>query len=201
MPKRLIALLITTGFSFVAAGCSDNYRPGAAAGRALMEATLPIWLPIVLIEKAAKEHKAGEAAEEDPLLVHGSYLASQEDAEKLRADAEKGDPKAQYEIGNQYWGRGSSEEAAEGVKWYRRSAEQGFGDAQFNLGIAYQTGYGVEQDNVQADAWYITAGSSQNFLSAETINLARQNNERIEASMTPEQIAEARRRAHEWKPS
>ena len=45
----------------------------------------------------------------------------------------------------------------EAVKWYRRSAEEGYADAQISLGLAYQTCRGVVQDNLQADTWYIIA--------------------------------------------
>ena len=178
MPKRVLALLVTAGLPFVATGCHGD----CAGCIELAVVTAPVWVPIVLIDKAERERKAREAAD------------------KLRADAEKGDSKAEYEIGNQYWGRGSSEDSAEGVKWYRWSAEQGFGDAQLILGFAYQTGHGIEQDNVQADAWYIIAGSSEKS-PAQTIDLAVYRREIIEANMTPEQIAEARKRAQAWKPT
>jgi hypothetical protein len=136
-----------------------------------------------LIDKAAKNRETRAAAE------------------KLHADAEKGDPKAEYEIGDQYWtGRGVSQDVAEAAKWYRKSADQGFGDAQISLGFAYQSGQGVAQDNVQADTWYIIAAASEKS-SAETIAMAIRHRDYIEPNMMPEQIAEARKRAQEWKPT
>jgi len=39
----------------------------------------------------------------------------------------------------------------EAVKWYRKAAEQGDADAQFNLGVRYDAGQGVQQD--MAAAW------------------------------------------------
>ena len=32
------------------------------------------------------------------------------------------------------------------IKWYRLSAEQGYADAQYNLGVSYRDGLGVPQD-------------------------------------------------------
>ena len=32
------------------------------------------------------------------------------------------------------------------MKWYRKSAEQGDADAQYNLGCCYKNGQGVEQN-------------------------------------------------------
>ena len=40
------------------------------------------------------------------------------------------------------------------MKWYRQAAEQGYTDAQFNLGNMYAKGRGVKQDDVEAVKWY-----------------------------------------------
>ena len=40
------------------------------------------------------------------------------------------------------------------VRWYRLAAEQGHARAQNNLGIMYDTGEGVPQDDVEAARWY-----------------------------------------------
>ena len=39
------------------------------------------------------------------------------------------------------------------VHWYRKAAEQGYAEAQFNLGLAYDNGEGVEQNFEEAVAW------------------------------------------------
>ena len=43
---------------------------------------------------------------------------------------------------------------AEAVKWYRTAAEQGLGEAQYNLGNRYRNGEGVTQDYAEAANWY-----------------------------------------------
>ena len=40
------------------------------------------------------------------------------------------------------------------VAWYRKAAEQGYVEAQYNLGRMYHQGRGVPQDFVAAVAWY-----------------------------------------------
>lgn len=40
------------------------------------------------------------------------------------------------------------------VEWYRRAAEQGLLEAQYNLGNMYADGRGVEKDEVCAVDWY-----------------------------------------------
>ena len=48
------------------------------------------------------------------------------------------------------------------MKWYRKAAEQGFEDAQFNLGVMYMNGQGVLQNNIYAYIWVNIAASSGN---------------------------------------
>ena len=42
----------------------------------------------------------------------------------------------------------------EAVKWYRKAAEQGYASAQYNLGVCYYNGKGVEQDYEEVVKWY-----------------------------------------------
>jgi TPR repeat protein len=42
----------------------------------------------------------------------------------------------------------------EAARWYRRAALQGLATAQFNLGRALERGEGVEQNAIEAWAWY-----------------------------------------------
>ena len=42
----------------------------------------------------------------------------------------------------------------EAVKWYRLAADQGHGEAQFNLGMMYAAGWGVPQDDTEVVKWY-----------------------------------------------
>ena len=46
---------------------------------------------------------------------------------------------------------------AEAVKWYRKAAEQGYADAQYNLGSCYYNGKGVPQNYAEAVKWYCKA--------------------------------------------
>ena len=43
------------------------------------------------------------------------------------------------------------------MKWYHAAAEQEFAPAQCNLGLCYQTGRGVEQNQHQAVKWFVRA--------------------------------------------
>lgn len=69
-----------------------------------------------------------------------------------------------------------------------KDAEQGDSEAQTMLGYCYLNGDGVARDYVQAYKWFILTSTGTGFLS------------HIEARMTPEQIAEAKKLAAEFKP-
>ena len=90
-------------------------------------------------------------------------------------------------------GFGVKQDYAEAAKWYRQAAEQGQGNAQFNLAEMYLDGLGVDQDYVQAYAWIgvvATGGvESAQFLLDE-----------IEVEMEPEQIETASKLARQlWQ--
>ena len=47
------------------------------------------------------------------------------------------------------------------MKWYTKSAEQGFADAQCNLASCYQKGEGVSQDIEEAVKWWKKAAEQR----------------------------------------
>jgi TPR repeat protein len=55
-------------------------------------------------------------------------------------------------------GVGVKEDWAEAVRWYRKSAEQGYAEGQFSLGRAYQFGMAVPQSRQEAIRWFDKAG-------------------------------------------
>ena len=110
---------------------------------------------------------------------------------------------------------------AEALKWYRLAAAQGSGQAKFNLGFMYQTGEGVMQDDAEAVKWYRLAlelavarsnlgvmyamgrGVIQDYAKAYALfsiygtDNAAKNRDLAARSMTPQQIADAQKMAHE----
>ena len=95
-------------------------------------------------------------------------------------------------------GAGVPEDATEAVRWYRLAADQGHARAQLNLGVKYRNGEGTPQDFVEAHMWANLAASQ---LSGEDRDLAVRHRDDLAAQMTPDQIAEAQRRAREWTPT
>jgi uncharacterized protein len=76
---------------------------------------------------------------------------------ELSEAAEKGDPKAQHYIAHEYFHPflyAPGKDYAEAAKWYRKAADQGLKESQFNLGVMYDRGTGVAQDHAEAAKWY-----------------------------------------------
>ena len=51
-------------------------------------------------------------------------------------------------------GRGVSQDHAAAMSWFRKAAEQGHAEAQYNLGVMYEDGRGVPRDYTAAMSWF-----------------------------------------------
>ncbi len=72
------------------------------------------------------------------------------------------------------------------------SAEQGYAEAQYNLGFMYRTGQGVPLNYIQAYMW-------NSLAAAQGLKIAIRDQYVLESFITPEQLAEAQRLAREWR--
>lgn len=87
-------------------------------------------------------------------------------AERIRRNAENGEPQAMYSLGCDYLnGWDVKKDEAEAVKWLRLAAEHGHAFAMYDLGKCYRKGTGVEQNDAEAVRWYARAA-------ADGVNLA-----------------------------
>ena len=111
----------------------------------------------------------------------------------LLAKAETGDAKAQNELGEAFYvGRlDVMRNPVAAVKWFRKAAEQNLAAAQSNLGVCYERGDGVAKYEVEAYKWDLLAA-------AQGDAKAKSNATLLELMMSPEQIADGKRRAHVW---
>ena len=88
-------------------------------------------------------------------------------------------------------GKGVPKNKAEAVKWYRKAAEQGDADAQFNLGSMYVQGGGVPVNNIKAYIWFSLAKAQGHKGAASNLDIVKEQ-------MTLAQIAKAQALAAEW---
>jgi len=126
---------------------------------------------------------------------HGTAVNFDEAVKCYRKAAEQGLPMGQNNFGAMYdQGRGLQQNPAEAAKWFRKAAEQGLPVAQRNLGRFYADGRGVHQDYVEAYKW-LRLGTQRGDSEARRILAS------ITLRMTSAEIAEAQRRADEFRKS
>ena len=115
-------------------------------------------------------------------------------AQALRPLAEQGQARAQNLLGTCYRSGigGVSRDYAEALKWFRKAAEQGYGDGLANMGYMYAGGYGVPQNYILA-YMYIELASTQH---AEGIDF-RMTRTVVGSKVTAAQITEAKNLAAE----
>ena len=66
--------------------------------------------------------------------------ADQKPIGEVKAKAEAGDAESQVELGRRYDdGEGVAKDQVEAAKWFRKAAEQNYAQAQYNLGVCYDT--------------------------------------------------------------
>ena len=122
-----------------------------------------------------------------------------EAAKWYRKAADQGDAAAQTLLGDSYYrGEGVTQDYVEAVAWYRKAAQQADAFAQLRMGVAYEAGRGAPRDYIEAHMWVslaiagLTGGTRQQ---AATLALD------LASKLTSDQLAEAQRRAREWKPA
>jgi TPR repeat protein len=81
-------------------------------------------------------------------------------------------------------GEGVVKDDKQAAAWYRKAAEQGHIDAQYNLGLMYSTGEGVAQDYKLAYVWSAVAAANGDALAAN-------NRDIFAKSLSPAALAEA----------
>jgi TPR repeat protein len=107
--------------------------------------------------------------------------------------AEAGQASAQSNIGVLYAnGEVFDKNMDEAIKWWKKAAEQGQPSAQFNLAQALTEGKALPKDLVEAYKWY--------YLSAQQGDTqAAQLRDAVAAELDPAQLADALRRARQFK--
>ena len=93
-----------------------------------------------------------------------------DDINRTREAALRGNPVAQFFLGLAYYEgySGLPKDRSEAAKWWRKSAEQSFREAELGLGDLYYLGDGVSQDYQEAYKWFRRAA-----LHGETMSCLR----------------------------
>jgi hypothetical protein len=97
------------------------------------------------------------ATPESPTVEPLASAAPREPKEiaDVRRRAEGGDAQAQFNLGRKYIdAQGVAKDDRQALVWYRKAAEQGYADAQFELGVFIEWGMGgLAKDDREALVW------------------------------------------------
>ena len=178
---NIFTVLLFVTLISVLVGCGDESADSKSESNesksSLEEITSINELPSVLGEGLTPEEKEELRKQ---ILPTGSEdeATAEEKFKALLERAKRGEPKAQNELGVMYYtgeavsttdtGEVLDNDPELAAGWFFRSAEQGYADAQFNLGLMYANGEGVEVDTSKAVELFKQA--------AEQGNVDAQNN-------------------------
>lgn len=90
-------------------------------------------------------------------------FAQNSNEQDLLKEANLGNSEAQYKMGKCL---GDKKEYTQAFEWWSKAAAQGFAKAEYNVGVCYENGMGVEKNTVKAFEWYSKA-ATQGFSHAE----------------------------------
>lgn len=193
--RHVLRLLVVLAFASGCAGPSYDSAMAAFDRQAYAEA-----LPRI---RALAE--AGHAPAQNTLGVmydQGLGQAADIDLAVLwfRRAAGQGDAKAQANLGVLHeQGRGVARDVAEAARWYRLAAAQRRGVAENNLAALLAAGRLGPPDLVEAYVLFDRA--ARDYPAAADRASAAANRDAVARRMTPEQLAEAKRRLAQSEPS
>jgi S1-C subfamily serine protease len=116
-------------------------------------------------------------------LTNATPAHTQEQREllELRQKAEKGDPSAEFSLGERYrTGSGVESNLTEAFKWFRKAAEKGYAQAQRMLGFCYYNGQVVEKNLTEAVRWSHKAAEQGDALAQWLLGLCYESGEGVE---------------------
>jgi TPR repeat protein len=104
----------------------------------------------------------------------------------------KGLAEAQYMLGRMYLsGRGVEKNITKAKSWFELAADGGNGDAQYTLAYFYLTGKESTKDFVMAYKW-------MNLAARNNIKDSAKIRDKIELSLTRQELAEAQKLTRTW---
>jgi hypothetical protein len=106
--------------------------------------------------------------------------------------AEQGAAPAQYNLAMLYYnGEGVPKNYEIAFKWFKLAAQQGLSRAQYSLALMYLQGNDTMKDYTLAHMWL-------NIVVSQGFEEAKEDRDKVEKLMTPEQLKSARKLFREW---
>ncbi len=90
-------------------------------------------------------------------------------------------------------GRGVARDMGQAADWFKRAADLGYVDAQYNLGVLYERGDGVPQSLTDAYKWYAVAAAAGDNESKSRISA-------LATQLAPDDLSAAQSAAASFRP-
>ena len=133
----------------------------ALAGAAVL--SYPAYRPRLVA--VAERFVRGQQPEAQALAVQKPKETDSDYIRRLTSQAEGGDTASQIALAEaHFYGRGTSTNRAEAVRWYRLAAKAGEASAQASLGLCLLRGWGCERSPVEAVSWYAAAAEQGDLM-------------------------------------
>lgn len=89
------------------------------------------------------------------ILCLNTHSFANQSTNQLLQEANRGNPKAQFAIGDLYYtGKLGPKNDRKAIEYYQKAANQGYAEAQYALGDMYYRGYGVTKNDTKAAEWF-----------------------------------------------
>jgi TPR repeat protein len=158
-------------------------------------------IAMIWFQKSAEQNNAEAECRLGTGYGYGVGLEknSFEAAKWYRKSADQNFVEAYWRLGCCYdWAGGVPIDHAEAVKWFIKAAESNCFSAYQDLDLCYYQGRGASKDLVEAYKWCLLADefchSYDHYFGEWAGNMKSR-----EAELSPDQIAEAKRRVNEWR--
>ncbi len=140
------------------------------------------------IKTAKAQYYAGEIYYEGKLVSKDVAQA----ANWFNKAATQGSPEAMNRIG-EMWAAGISgaPDLREAANWYHKAAVKGLAKAEYNIGLCWANGTGISSNSTEAWKWFSLAAK-------QDLPNAAEARDKIQATMTADQINEARTQADQF---
>jgi TPR repeat protein len=201
-------------FSLVVATVGGSFSPTLRFGLPVVVATVVVLEPLVGAASSEPLAPQAQTAQRQNTLTADELKALQQKAEQgddsgrgatqdhsqsaawYRKAAEQGDAKAQFNLGLMYrYGPGYSPNLDRWVEAFDPAPGYARPTAQTNPAAKYKSGTGIPKDYIEAHKWMSLAAAGATGENQKRFADARDSLAKV---MTPEQIAEAQKRATEW---
>jgi hypothetical protein len=189
----LASTLLPAGYKFSLSEKIMLHRPAVPWSVGVVVLTAGLWLGSG-IPRQFRSTQAGAPRKMNKLANSSASTASSMPSwlEEVHQRAERGDSDAELKLGAAYAnGQNGAGNYTESVKWLMRSADHGNVTAAAVLGAFDWAGRGATQGYIDAYMWSAIAQAEGDEASSYRVTI-------LESRMSPDELAEAKRRASTW---